>query len=208
MKKILSATLASLVFFLGNNAYALTDMGIYESYKSSYNYEKMYRYQDSIKALSPVYNDYKNAYTVNLRLGWLYYLNGNYSNAVFHYRNAVKAAPDNIEAKLGYMLPLLAQQKYSEAEEVGYKILKIDNYNYYGNYRLALALKNQKKYNLAEKIIIKMLFIYTTDTVFLTELASLKDLKGNQKEAVNIAKNIITLEPTNVYAANYLKGHK
>jgi tetratricopeptide (TPR) repeat protein len=208
MKKILLTTLASLIIFPLSNAYAITDMEVYEAYKNSYNYERMYRYQDSIKVLAGVYKQYKATYTINLRLGWLYYLSGNYANSTFHYLNAIKTAPNNVEAKLGYMVPLLAQQRYLEAEEIGYRIMKIDNYNYYGNYRIISALKNQKKYSEAEKIIIKMLLIYPTDTVFLTELAGLKDLKGDKKEALKIAKSIITLDPTNVFAGNYIKYKK
>jgi len=94
---------------------------IQKAYWDSYNYEKMQNYEDAIKALMPVYEAYPNGYTVNLRLGWLYYLQGHYANARYHYERAMKVAPASIEAKLGYTLPLLKQQKYREVEQICYQ---------------------------------------------------------------------------------------
>ncbi len=90
MKKIL----LSMVFILSvsANAFAITDKDVSESYRKSYNYEKANNYNDAIKSLSTVYNTYKDAYTINLRLGWLYYLHADYANSKFHYDKAMKVA--------------------------------------------------------------------------------------------------------------------
>ena len=111
------------------------------SYKRSFDYEGVQDYQNAIRALSPVYEAYPNGYTVNLRMGWLFYLNGNHANAAAHYEVATRAAPMALEPKLGRLLPLLAQGRWSDAETLAYQIVSVDHYNYYGNLRLLVALQ-------------------------------------------------------------------
>ena len=81
--------------------FALTDEEIREAYYKSYNYEKIGDYRNAMNALSPVLKEYPKAYTVNLRMGWLYYLNENYADALKHYEASMKVAPAATEARLG-----------------------------------------------------------------------------------------------------------
>lgn len=194
-----------IFLFLTTVSFGLTEEKIKEAYSKSFQYEKIGRYKDAIKALSAVYNEYPDGYTINLRLGWLYYLSKRYANSIFHYEKAIKINPYSIEAKLGYTLPLLAQERFSDVEKVCYQILYTDFYNYYGNLRLSYVLRMQKKYDLAEKVSKKMLYIYPTDINFLTELGIVEYLKGNKKEAIKIFKNILILDPENSTAKKYVK---
>lgn len=184
----------------------LTQKQIQEAYYKSYNYEKMQDYGNAIKSIMPVYKEFPNGYTVNLRLGWLYYLNKNYANSFFYYDNAMKIAPGAVEPKLGYMLPLLAQQKYKESETVGSQILLIDYYNYYGNLRLAYTLRMEGKFSLAEKVVNKMLILYPIDVSFLTEKALLYVAQKDMENALKLFSDIIILDPENVTAKYYLNG--
>lgn len=193
------------LLFLINLSFAMDYTEIKEAYYRSYQYERNGDYERAIKALVFVYNEYPDGYTVNLRLGWLYYLMKKYSNALFHYQKAMKTIPSSIEAKLGYSLVLLAQEKYPEVEKVCYQIINTDYFNYYGNLRLAYALRMQKKYDIALKVVNKMLAVYPTDVNFLTYLGILKFLIGQKKEAREIFKNILILDPENTTAKEYLK---
>lgn len=183
---------------------ALTQKQIQEAYYKSYNYEKLQDYKNAIKAIIPVYKEYPNGYTLNLRLGWLYYLNKNYANSIFYYDNAIKIAPGAVEPKLGYLLPLLAQQRYQEAETVASQILLIDYYNYYGNLRLAFTLRMEGKFSLAEKVVDKMLGLYPIDVSFLTEKALLYIAEKDEDNALKLFSDIIILDPENVTAKYYL----
>ncbi|WP_457640121.1 tetratricopeptide repeat protein [Persephonella sp.] len=191
-----------LVFF---SSFALDYEEIKKSYYRSYQYEKTGDYENAVKALSFVYNEYPDSYTVNLRLGWLYYLMKKYANSVFHYEKAIKAAPYSVEAKLGLTLPLLAQQKFSDVEKVCYQILKTDYYSYYGNLRLSYVLRAQKKFKEAKSVDIKMLTLYPTDVNFLLELALSEFYMGNKKDAQKLFKDILILDPENPTAKEYLK---
>ncbi len=199
MKKML------LLLLFSANLLALTDAEIRDAYYKSYNYEKIQNYSDAVNTLMPVYNEFPNTYTVNLRLGWLYYLSTNYANAISHYDRSIKISPYSLEAKLGRLLPLLAQHRYGEVEKEAFQILNVDYYNYYGNLRLAYALRMQQKFDVAVKITQKMLAIYPIDVQFLTEFALGKIGLGETDEAMAVFSNILILDPENVTAKSYLQ---
>jgi len=175
------------------------------AYHNSYEYERAEDYQDGIRALGPVYERYPNGYTVNLRMGWLFYLNGNYSNAVAHYEVARSAAPFALEPKLGQLLPLLAQGRWSDAEALAYQVVSVDHFNYYGNMRLVLALRMQEKFEPAYQIALKMAGAYPTDLSFLTELALLNEARGDEEEATRLFTDLLILDPENEAARRYFE---
>ncbi len=183
---------------------ALDYQQIKKAYEDSYRYEKLQNYEMAIKALMPVYKEYPKGYTVNLRLGWLYYLWGKYRNSIEHYQIAMEVAPYSVEARLGYMLPLLAQGRYAEVEKVAYQILKTDYYNYYANLRLAYALRMQKKYDLASEVARKMLVLYPTDVQFLVELALDYIGMGQKDKGYSILWDVLILQPDNETAKKVL----
>lgn len=199
MKKIILLSL-----FICTALFALTDQEIRDAYYKSYNYEKMANYTDAVKAILTVYNEYPEGYTVNLRLGWLYYLNQNYANSLERYEKAIKISPYSIEAKLGHLLPLLAQERYGDVEKEAFQILNVDYYNYYGNMRLVFALRMQQKLDMAEKIALKMLAIYPIDISFLTEYGLIKFAQGEKDTAVKLFYDILILDPENVTAKQFL----
>jgi tetratricopeptide (TPR) repeat protein len=178
------------------------------SYHKSFHYEQTENYSSSIKSLLPVLQAYPNGYTVNLRLGWLYYLMGRYANSISHYDVAIKSARNAIEAKIGRLLPLLAQERYSEAEQSSYKILNSDFYNYYGNLRLIIALRKQNKTDLAIEVVSKMLSLYPTNINFLVELGLLYEQQKLKDKARAIFRQVITLDPENVIAKSYFNKSK
>jgi len=175
-----------------------------ECYRASRDYERMQDYHAAIVALAPVSKRDGRGYVVNLRLGWLHYLSGDYAAAEGHYKAAIRTSSDSIEAKLGYTLPLLAQANYQRVEFVTKQILRADRRNYYGSLRLAFALRMQGKYSSAEKVVRRMLRLYPTDVSFLTELAFAKIAQGHGSSAKVVFGNILKLDPYNVIAKHQL----
>jgi tetratricopeptide (TPR) repeat protein len=201
MKKL---TMLFLLVFV-SSLFAITPEEIQEAYHKSFNYEQIEDYENAIRSLSSVLDEYPNGYTVNLRLGWLYYLLGRYANSIEHYQKAVQIVPTSLEAKNGLMLPMLAQNKYGDAVSIAYQVVSVDHYNYYGNMRLAYSLRMEKKYDQAEQILNKMLAVYPTDITFLTELALVKYNQGDKEKAGNLMWDVLTLDPENETAKNYFK---
>lgn len=124
----------------------------------------------SLKKLVQAYQDNKNNYSVNIQLGYRYLTEKKYSNAKFHYKNALKLNPDSLEPRLGLYRVYMAQKKYSTAEKYSKSVVKIDNYNYYGNLYLMYSYMYNGKYHKASTIARKMLRIYPSDTAFQANL--------------------------------------
>jgi tetratricopeptide (TPR) repeat protein len=171
-----------------------------ESFAGSVRAEKALNYEEAAKCLLPLRDHPVHRYVVNLRLGWLYYLGGKHENAKSCYQAAIKALSLSYEAKLGYLLPLLAQGNYEEAETVANQVVYADRNNYYGNLRLAFALRMQKKFEQAEKVSAQMLTYYPGDTTFQLELGLTKLGLGQKDAARRLLINVLLLDPDNATA--------
>ena len=174
---------------------------VLDAFAKSYKYEKAQNYPDAIKAIVILKDQ---DYLVNLRLGWLYYLSGNYANSRQRYQMAIAAAPKAIEPRLGHMLPLLAQARYAEVETVARQVLTMDAGNYYASLRLAIALRMQGKLPQAEEVNKSMLELYPTDVSFLTELGLVYVGQKDLVTARQAFRRVLTLDPENVVAKKHL----
>lgn len=129
-----------------------------ESYQFEYN-------KDYSKAISSIDNVYDaNSYIINIRLGWLNYLNGDYLKSQAYYKTAIKLEPSSIEARLGYAYPLSALNNWEDVITIYNQILSIAPNNYIVNYRMSLIYFNRKDFEksitYAQKIISQYPFDY------------------------------------------------
>jgi tetratricopeptide (TPR) repeat protein len=180
---------------------ACAEDAVLEALTKSYQYEKAQNYEDAIKAIAVLKDQ---DYLIQLRLGWLYYLSGNYANSRQRYQMAIAAAPKAIEPRLGYMLPLLAQARYAEVEAVARQVLTMDSANYYASLRLAVALRLQEKLAPAAEVNVAMLELYPTDVSFLIELGLVHVAQQDQVAARQVFHRVLTLDPENVTAKTQL----
>ncbi len=194
-----------LIVFLAVFLFAFSNKDIQQIYYKSYNYEKMGDYKDAIKILIPLYNKYPKGYTINLRLGWLFYLNKDYINSIKHYQKASLVMPYSVEPKLGLMRDYIAMQNYKNALKVGNLILREDYYNYYGNYYEILALKGIKDYKNALKITNRMLTLYPTSVLYLNSLGEIYYVSSKKDLAKKIFEDVLILDPNNVFAKSYIQ---
>ncbi|MEI6557706.1 MAG: tetratricopeptide repeat protein [Rhodospirillaceae bacterium] len=206
MMRALMAAGSALLLFAAMPALALTTDEIQAAYYRSYGYERTQAYDDAIKALVPVADAYPLGYTVNLRLGWLYYLRAGYANAITCYRKALDAAPASLEARLGLINPLLGLGRVNEALIIVQQILAVDRFNYYGNLRLVGLLHLQGKLDQAERVARDMLTLFPTDVLFLVELATLRSDQGDAAAAASLFGDALILDPENVVARRFLKS--
>ncbi len=179
------------------------DESVKKAYYDSYNYEKMGDYEDAIKSLMPVYNAYPDAYTPNLRLGWLFYLNGNYKNALMHYQKAASAVKSAVRPRLGMVEVYMVQGKWDDAAKFCIDILKSDYYSYYANLYLSRILMNKSDFSNAEAVLSKMLSLYPADTLYLEALAALYTREKRLDEAARIYEDILILDPKNLAANDF-----
>ncbi len=204
--RILTASIFLIATLFACNSYADEDW-IRQAYHDSIAAERVENYGKAIDAMLPVLRAYPEVYTPNLRLGWLYYLDGRYRNSITHYEQAIKAYSASLEARNGLMLPLLAQQKYAEVEQQAYQVLNVDYYNYFANLRLIAALLGQKKYKLASDVALKMTAINPTSVEFLQLLAQGYYGLGETDKAAATFGDVAILDPGNQAAAGFFTPH-
>jgi tetratricopeptide (TPR) repeat protein len=132
-----------------------------KAFRSSYANETKKSYQAAIIDITPYYAD--SNYELNLRLGWLYYLNNNYTSAQSYYVKAVKLKPNSIEAKFGYIKVLSVLESWDKVLEQYNAILKIDPQNTQANYWTGMINYNRKQYDAAIKYFSKVVALYPFD---------------------------------------------
>jgi len=177
---------------------------ISKCYAKSYEYEKQKQYTKAIKALKPVYLNYPNTYTVNYRLGWLYYLNNNFSNSLDHLNKASAIIPQSTETIAVMIYVYKAKADWETVEMLSVQWLKKDYYNLTANYWYAISLKMEAKYSLSIKISNKILALQPTSSVFLQELGENLYLNDQIDESKSVFSNLLILYPNNATALYYL----
>jgi tetratricopeptide (TPR) repeat protein len=203
MKKII--TLFLIVFSLNILAEDLSFKEIKSLYHKSYDYEKMEKYQKAISVLNNVYEAYPKTYTINLRLGWLYYLNGNYNNSLEHLKKAIAVSTQSSEVLNVMNLVHAAQKDWDEVSSVSQKIIINDYYNESANYWISVAYRMKGQFELAEKVALKMLTVKPTSVTFLNEYGIVQYAKGNYDPALSTFQSVIILDPDNQSATYYLE---
>lgn len=141
--------------------YAQNYTKIREAFKESYTLENEGDYSSAIDKVKEVYDE--DSYEVNLRLGWLNYNAGMYTESASFYRRAISLMPYSIEAKFGLALPVYAQGNVDEVIRIYKDILKIDAKNYTANYRLGTIYYGKEDYTTAFNYFEKLVNMYPFD---------------------------------------------
>ena len=165
------------------------------AFLKSYEHESVSQYNNAINELLGVYD--KDSYSLNLRLGWLYYLNKNYISSKAYYKKAIEAEPRSIEARIGLAYPIIAMQKWNDAVAVYLEVLKIEPYNFFANYQLGniyyYYLKDNEK---ALKHMQRVTKVYPFDYSANYQLALINISLGNIMEARKAIKLALEYNPS------------
>ena len=129
-----------------------------EAFKQSYELEYSGEYSKAIGLLKEVYNE--DSYEINLRLGWLTYLSGNFTEAIPYYQKSIQLRPLSFEARLGLVYPASAMGNWTHVENMYKEILEIDPENSLVNYRMGLIYYGRENYSAAAKYFEKVINLY------------------------------------------------
>jgi len=205
MLKKISTIILLLIISIPSFSDELSFKEIQDAYSKSYNSETLEKYDNAILNLKQIVENYPDAYTVNYRLGWLYYLNGKFTNSLTHLKKASLVYPSSVEVINTTTLVHVARKEWDKVISTASEAITIDYYNYYANYWYSVALKVQEKYDLAIKIDRKMLTILPSSTLFLAELGENLVLSGSTTEGQQVLESVLIIEPLNSVALKYLK---
>ncbi len=163
-KTILSVIILFSICSISN---AQNYKGIQDAFSMSYQHEYKAEYSKAIDVLKEVYEE--NSYELNLRLGWLTYRSGLFTESTSYYQKAMKLMPVSIEAKLGFVNPAAALGNWEQVKTQYIDILKIDPKNYTANYRMGLIFYGKKNYAAAIKYfeVISNLYPFDYDALIM-----------------------------------------
>lgn len=190
LKKGLLLVLLCLVIVAAN---AQSNAVLQKAFHNSYNDELNKNYVAAINDLSPYYSE--TSYEINIRLGWLHYLNQNYNASQNYYQKAVGLKPNSIEAKFGYVKPLSFLQSWDKVLDQYLAILKIDPQNTQASYWAGVIYYNRKQFDVAVKFfrVVTNLYPYDYDGNHMLAWSLL--MAGKKSEASSYFEKALIIKP-------------
>ncbi len=177
--KITFVIIALFLAFSGRSQEGNTKM--VSAFADSYKFETAGKYSDAVKSLKSVYIE--TSYEVNLRLGWLTYLQGQLNESVNYYTKAIALMPYAIEPRLGIAYPASAQGNWDLVVTQYKAILGIDPNNTLTLYRLGLIHYERKEFKQAAEHFEKVVNLYPFDYDSVIMLAWSNFQIGKTREA-------------------------
>ena len=173
-----------------------------DPWQESYRLEGLYQYDAALNALNGISSDNELAL---LRKGWLNYLKGSHSKSIDFYNKAISKNSKSLDARLGIMLPLMAQQRWREVASHANKVLDVAPWNYHAHVRLMATQEALKQWSDLEKHARAVIERYPTDVDALVFLARALRQLGNNDAASQAYKKVLELVPTNFEASQFIR---
>ena len=176
------------------------------TFRTSIQEESIGKYAQAILTIMKIYDKYSEEYTINLRLGWLHYLNKDYDSSIKYYKNALAISYNkSIEAMLGVTLPLAAKDDWDKVKDYYNMILDSDENNYTANLRLGQIDLNTENYLSAKSYLSKLIEMYPGDYETNLYLAWAYYYLGDNSTAYDLFIEVLTLIPGEKSALEGLK---
>ena len=140
-----------------------------DAFQNSYIQEATGEIPAAINSLKSVYVE--KSYELNLRLGWLSYQAGNFTESVAYYSKAVDLMPYAVEPRFGIVYPGAAMGNWSMVIKQYEKILEITPNNSIAMHRLGLIYYGREEYETARQYFDKVVNLFPFDYDALTMLA-------------------------------------
>ncbi|MCD4711624.1 MAG: tetratricopeptide repeat protein [Bacteroidales bacterium] len=152
-----------------------------DAFQQSYIQEATGETNSAISSLKNVYNE--KSYEINLRLGWLSYQAGSFTESMAYYNRAIDLMPYAIEPRFGVVYPGAAMGNWTMVMAQYEKILEISPNNSIAMHRLGLILYGKEDYESARKYFEKVANLYPFDYDALSMLAWSHFKLNNFREA-------------------------
>lgn len=176
---------------------------VQDAFEKSYLYEYSGDYSKAIDRLKEVYSE--ESYEINLRLGWLTYMAGFFTESTAYYQKAIDLKPLSIEAKFGFVYPASALGNWEQVKKQYNEILKIDDQNTQANYRMGSIFYGNEDYTTALKYFEKIVNLYPFDYDGLLMYAWTNLKLGKFREAEVLFNKVLMNKPNDKSALEGLK---
>lgn len=171
---------------------------VLKAFSQSYTYEKKGEYTNAIKEIVTIYTS--DSYEQNVRLGWLSYEAGKFTEAVAYYEKALALKPMSEEARMGIVYPAAALGNWDQVLTNYLKILENNPGNTTANYRIGNIYYERKDYTKAYSYFEKVVNLYPFgyDALLMYAWTNLK--LGKNREAKVLFNKVLMLSPEDTSA--------
>jgi tetratricopeptide (TPR) repeat protein len=192
LKKIL--IIGTLIFLFNTNTYSQASFLTQQTaFNESYMLESQGNYKMAADKLKDVYQE--DSYELNLRLGWLNYMAGNFIESIAFYNKSVQLMPYADEPKFGFIFPLSAVGKWDEVIEIYKEILSNSPHNTKALYYLGTIYYNRGEFDKAKLNFKQMVDLYPFDYDGLLMYAWCNFKLGNKKAAKILFQKVLLNKP-------------
>ena len=183
---------------LGNNLLFSQNKEQIDAFAKSYEYEQVRDFQKAINELKNIYD--AKSYEINMRLAWLHYNAGLFSESTTYYRKSISLMPYSEEAYLGLIYPASAMGKWDIVINSYKKILQNSPNNTSVNYKLGSIYYGKKKYTQAYKYFKVIIDLYPFSYDGLLMFAWTNYQLGKYQEAKLLFTKVLLLSPNDASA--------
>ncbi|MCD4768724.1 MAG: tetratricopeptide repeat protein [Bacteroidales bacterium] len=187
-----------MALLVGSSASGQSFVEKRDAFQKSYIQEATGGYIGAVNTLKEVYDE--KSYEINLRLGWLTYLSGSFTESKAYYNNAISLMPYAIEPRYGYVYPAAAMGNWSEVISQYEKILEITPNNSIAMHRLGLIYYGREDYEKALQLFSKVVNLYPFDYDGLSMLAWTNYRLGKTREATILFQKALLNTPNGTSA--------
>ncbi len=191
LKKLKRVISVIIILFFTTGLLAQTD--IHNAFAKSYTLEKQGEYKKAADEIKKFYD--ASSYEINLRLGWLNYQAGIFTESIAHYQKATELKSYSEEAKFGLIYPYAAMGKWDEVVNLYQKIIVNSPNNTIANYRVGLIYYGRKDYEKALKHFRKVVDLYPFDYDGLLMLAWTNYQLSKLREAKVLFNKVLLYSP-------------
>lgn len=192
-----------LFVLITNSLSAQYSQEVRTAFKKSYKLENEGEYSKAARLIKDVYDE--DSYEINLRLGWLTYLQGMFADALPYYEKCLIIMPYSTEARLGIANPASAMGNWTLVEKMYLEILANDPANSLVNYRMGVIYYGREKYDVAFKYLEKVVNYYPFDYDSVVMLAWTNFKLGKYREAKVLFSKALLIKPDDASALEGLK---
>ena len=172
-----------------------------DAWSESYRLEAAARYAD---AAAQIEGYVRNSEYAQIRLAWLFYLQGKFSESIAGYRRAQTMNPHSIDAALGVTLPLMAQWRWQEAADASRAVLAKAPWNYTAATRLLAAEEAMKQWRQMAEDAAQLAARYPSDATAWVYVARAEAWQNNVDKAREAYARVLQIVPGHIEATKYL----
>jgi len=173
-------------------------------WSDSYALEANGKYEKAAALMVPLMNKGNENEMAVLRYGWLNYLQGNFNDAIKAYKQALERNQRSFEARLGIVLPLMAQQRWKEATRYLNQVLAQSPYNYLAHIRLMICEEGLREWETLAKHSLSLSAYYPSDASILVYLARAYAWQGKSELAKNAYRKVLVRSPEHLEAQRFI----